>query len=59
MKVKELMEILEKADPELDIIVEADHGQTLTKAVWAGEDNDVWLELEDEDLVNGLIIQAY
>ena len=59
MKVKELMEILEKADPELDIIVEADHGQTLMKATWAGKDDDIWLELEDEYLVNGLIIQAY
>lgn len=37
MKVKEVIAELQKLDPELPVVVEADHGQTPMRATWAGE----------------------
>lgn len=37
MKVKELIEKLSALPADLDVVVEADHGQTPMSATWVGE----------------------
>lgn len=56
MKIKELIEILQEQDQELEVVVYADHGQTPMKA-WAANETHVedlnqymMEEIADEDL---------
>ena len=61
MKVKEVIEQLEKLDPELDVYVYADHGQTYIKGGYCSvehidseEKDDYYIEstIHEDDLID-------
>ena len=50
MLVKDLIELLNAADPDLTVVISADHGQNPEDAHYAGEERvieDFWLHPED------------
>jgi hypothetical protein len=69
MKVRELIKQLENLDPEMEVRVEADHGQYAMSATWVGEEyiyeSEYMAEcvaeedLDPEEHIKIVLIQGY
>lgn len=71
MKVKDLIESLKELPPDMDVVVEADHGQTPMKATFVGvshvKDSEEYMMegIHEDDLneypdaVQVVVIQGY